>query len=295
MVDGRQHPAGEENPDVARADAGSPAPPEHPEARGFGSRRRWRWELALVAALVVSLPLVVIWGARALAEAAAMRLPPEMDAKLGRPTWEALQLSGQRCEDPAAERYVAGLMQPLVEALGATPFHFELMVVDDAEVNAFALPGGYVVVNSGLLSEAESGEEVAGVLAHELSHVTERHSTRRLAGSLGVSVALGLALGLVDLGVPAYTMAELAGLRYGRGHEREADARGQELLKRAGISPLGMATFFERLSQARALPELLSTHPDPGGRAAQARLAARDFQPRLSLPAPGAVACSLAK
>jgi beta-barrel assembly-enhancing protease len=295
MVDGRQHPAENEDRGAAQADAGHLEPPEHPEARGFGSRRRWRWELVLVAALVVSIPLVVIWGARALAEAAAMRLPPELDAKLGRPTWEALRVSGQRCEDPAAERYVAGLMQPLIEALGATPFRFELMVVDDAEVNAFALPGGYVIVNSGLLSEARSGEEVAGVLAHELSHVTERHGTRRLAGSLGVGVALGLALGLVDLGAPAYTVAELAGLRYERGHESEADARGQALLERAGISPLGMATFFERLSQAATLPELLSTHPDPGGRAAQARLAARGFQPRLSLPAPGSVACSPAK
>jgi predicted Zn-dependent protease len=110
-----------------------------------------------------------------------------------------------------------------------------------------------------------------------------------------VSVALGLALGLVDLGAPAYTVAELAGLRYERGHESEADARGQELLKRAGISPLGMATFFERLGQAPSLPELLSTHPDPGGRADRARLAARDFQPRVSLPAPGPVTCSPAK
>jgi beta-barrel assembly-enhancing protease len=295
MVDGRQQPAGENGPDVAGPGSGNPAPPEHPEARGFGNRRRWPSELALVVALVVSVPLLVIMGARPLAEAAALRLPPEMDAKLGRPTWEALRLSGQRCEDPAAERYVAGLIEPLVEALGPTPFHFELMVVDDAEVNAFALPGGYLVVNSGLLSMAKSGEEVAGVLAHELSHVTERHSTRRLAGSLGVSVALGLALGLVDVGAPAYTVAELAGLAYERGHESEADERGQALLKRAGISPLGMATFFERLGQAPNLPELLSTHPDPGGRAERARLAARDFQPRVSLPAPGAYGCSAAK
>ena len=81
-------------------------PAEHPEARGFGSQRRWRSELVLLLALVVALPLGVLWGARGLAEAAALRLPPSMDEKLGRPSWEALRMSGQRCENPAAERYV---------------------------------------------------------------------------------------------------------------------------------------------------------------------------------------------
>jgi predicted Zn-dependent protease len=294
-VDGRQHPEEEGIGDATRGEAASPGLPEHPEARGFGRRRRWQWELVLVLALVVSIPLVSIWGARVLAESAAGHLPPEMDAKLGFPTWEALQLSGQRCENPAAERYAEGLLRPLVEALGPTPFAFQLMVVDDPVVNAFALPGGYIVVNSGLLSKADSGEEVAGVLAHELSHVTERHSTRRLAGRLGVSAVFALLLGQVDLGWPAFTVAELAGLRYDRGHESDADERGQELLKRAGISPLGMATFFERLSDAPYLPMLLSTHPDPGGRAESARRAARNFQPSVSLPDPVGLGCSLPK
>lgn len=271
---------------------GEPAPEEHPEAQGFGSQRRWPRELALLAVLLVTLPLLVIWGARRLAEAAAVRLPPAMDEKLGRPSWEALKLSGQRCEDPAAERYVAGLLDPLLAALGETPFRFELMVVDASEVNAFALPGGFVVVNSGLLAEARSGEEVAGVLAHELSHVTLRHSTKRIAGGLGVSAALGLVLGIVDVGAPAYTLTYLANLGYERDQEREADEHGQALLKRAGISPLGMATFFERLSSALSPPELLSTHPDPGGRAERARAAAEGFQARVSLPSPEGVGCA---
>jgi predicted Zn-dependent protease len=288
MVDEPEQP-------VAQGARGNDAePPEHPEARGFGSGPRRHWELWFVLAAIVALPLGVIWGARSLAEVVAVRLPPEMDARLGQPTWEVLSRSGQRCENVAAERYVSGLLQPLLEALGPTPFHFQLMVVDDAAVNAFALPGGYVVVNSGLLEEAESGEEVAAVLAHELSHVTSRHSTQRLAGSLGVSVALGLVLGVVDLGAPAYTVAQLAGLGYERRQEHEADERGRALLMRAGISPLGMATFFERLSAAPTLPELISTHPDPGERAERARAAARDFQPRVTLPAPAGVSCSLA-
>jgi predicted Zn-dependent protease len=265
---------------------------EHPEARGFGSQRRWPRELAVVLGLFVAFGLLVIWGARSLAEAAAVRLPPSMDEKLGRPSWEALKLSGQRCPEPAAERYVARLLEPLIGALGATPFSFELMVVDTPEVNAFALPGGFIVVNSGLLAEARTGEEVAAVLAHELSHVTLRHSTKRIAGGLGVSAAVALVLGLVDLGAPAYTLSYLASLGYERDQEREADEHGQALLERAGISPLGMATFFERLSGSLTPPELLSTHPDPGDRAARARAAAAGFQPRVELPPPAGVACA---
>ena len=208
-----------------------------------------------------------------------------------RPSWEALRMSGQRCENPAAERYVHSVLDPLLAALGPTPFHFELMVVDAPDVNAFALPGGFVVVNAGLLAEAETGEEVAAVLGHELSHVTLRHSTKRIAGGLGAAAALGLVLGVVDLGAPAYTLAHLSGLGYERAQEQEADAHGLELLVRAGISPLGMATFFERLQSSLRPPELLSTHPDPGGRAERARQAAQGFQPRVVLPAPEGVTC----
>ena len=71
-------------------------PQEHPEAHGFGSSRRWRWEVPIFVALLLGLPLLAVSGARWLAPAAALRLPPEMDATLGRPTWEALRVSGQR-------------------------------------------------------------------------------------------------------------------------------------------------------------------------------------------------------
>jgi predicted Zn-dependent protease len=279
----------------APAEPNASAPEEHPEARGFGSSRRWRWEVPLFIVLLVGLPLLAVSGARWLAPAAALRLPPETDRALGRPSWEALRASGQRCEDPAAQRYVESILRPLLEALGPTPWQFELMVSEASDVNAFALPGGYVVVNAGLLAEARTGEEVAAVLAHELSHVTARHSTQRLAASLGATAALGLVLGIVDLGAPAYTLAHLASLGYERGQEREADELGLALLERAGISPLGMATFFERLSSELAPPELLSTHPDPGGRAERARAAAQAYTPRVVLPAPGGVACGVEK
>jgi predicted Zn-dependent protease len=268
-----------------------PSPGEHPEARGFGSRRSWRWELPLLLGLCVALPLAVLASARSLAEAAAGYLPPELDDKLGRPSWELLQLTAHRCEDPATERYLSTILDPLIAALGPVPFEFRVMVVNTPEVNAFALPGGYLVVNSGLLSRAKTGEEVAAVLAHELSHVTARHSTKRLVGGLGAGAALGVLFGIVDVSAPAYPLAQLAGLRYERRQESEADELGQALLMRAGISPLGMATFFERLRDSPQPPEVLSTHPDPGDRAERARRAASGFQARVELPPPTGLGC----
>lgn len=271
---------------------GSAEAEEHPEAHGFGRRRRFLWmELALVAALILALPFAVVWGARGLAERMAVRLPAELDERLGQPTWKALQVSGERCPSPAGEAYVRALAAPLLEALGPTPFEFRFMLARSSDVNAFALPGGYVVVNLGLLEAAESGEEVAAVLAHELSHVTLRHSTKRLAGSLGASAALAFVLGFVDVGAPAYTVAHLSELGYERSQESEADAAGIRLLKLAGISPLGMATFFGRLGAMPQPPEMLSTHPDPGGRAERARQAAAGAQPRVSLPVPPDFSC----
>jgi predicted Zn-dependent protease len=278
--------------DEAPNGVGAPvAREEHPEARGFGNQRRLRSELVIALVIILALPLTLVWGARELAGVVAMRLPASMDERLGQPTWEALRVSGQVCDDAGAQRYVESLAAPLLAALGETPFQFRFMLSSSDDVNAFALPGGYVVVNRGLLTQAESGEEVAGVLAHELSHVTLRHSTRRLAGSLGASAALALALGFVDIGAPAYTVAHLAGLHYERAQESEADEQGRRLLISAGISPIGMATFFERLSQSPTPPAIISTHPDPGDRAARARLAARDVEARLQLPRPPPLSC----
>jgi beta-barrel assembly-enhancing protease len=98
-------------------------------------------------------------------------------------------------------------------------------------------------------------------------------------------------LGVLDLGAPAYTVAHLAGLRYERDQESEADTEGRALLRRAGISPRAMASFFERIGSMPRPPEIISTHPDPGDRAERARAEAEGFQARLTLPPPPKLSC----
>lgn len=264
-----------------------PTPPQ-----GFGnSRRRIAAELGLIGAgglLVIGL---LWWLVSGLADLVADRLPVSADRTIGEQAFGQLAPSERRCPNEAARVYVERLAAPLVDAADS-PFQFEFVVLDDAAVNAFALPGGFVAVNRGLIEAAESGEEIAAVLAHELSHVTLRHGTRRVVRQLGTGVLLSMLFGGTDLESFGYAAGALVNTAYDRDQEAEADAEGQRLLKAAGISPGAMSAFFARLAErGQGVPTLLSTHPDPGDRAERAREAAQGFTATTQLPAPTGVEC----
>jgi predicted Zn-dependent protease len=158
----------------------------------------------------------------------------------------------------------------LVEQIPDNPYTFRVTVVKSDVVNAFALPGGYIVVFTGLMKKADSGEEVAGVMGHELTHVLKRHGLERIVKQLGlmavVAILVGDQQGLV--GLVKQIGVELLTLKFGRGQETEADLTGLQLLHRAKIDPSGMIRFFERLSEKEeGRTEWLSTHPMSRGRA----------------------------
>ena len=130
----------------------------------------------------------------------------------------------------------------------------ESTVVDDPLVNAFALPGGHMILMTGLMREARSPEEVAGVLAHEVQHVLQRHVVKRTVRALGWRVWFSLFFGGSGLEEVAFGAGNLMEMTYGRAQESEADRKGAELLAKAGlpIGPLG--DFFDRLSKKDPLP-----------------------------------------
>ncbi len=180
--------------------------------------------------------------------------------------------------DPEVADYVNRLGQKLAGHVeGARP-SFEFFVVRDALLNAFALPGGFVGVHTGLILAARSESELAGVLAHEISHVTQSHLARmfgnqsqaQLASLLSLAVALLAARSNPDVAVGA-ALAGQAGviqnqLNYSRDFEREADRLGLDLMEKAGFDTRGMASFFERMLQFGRLyennaPGYLRTHP----------------------------------
>lgn len=279
---------------TGQPDPHRPAPESETPAStvGFqtGGRRMWL-EIALIVGGLLALVVIVVGAARWAASKTTRFIPREVDTTLGEQTWVALAPPGQRCDNPEVQAYVQQLAQPLVAASDGS-FQFRFTVVDAPEVNAFALPGGFVTVNLGLLKAAETGEEIAGVLAHEIGHVVLRHGTQRILRQLGGTVVLSALFGGTDIELPTYLVGNLLDTAYSREQESEADEYGMELLKRAGIEAGGLTRFFERMAeQSPQLPGLLSTHPDPGDRARRAARLAENSQVRVHLPAPRDWAC----
>jgi beta-barrel assembly-enhancing protease len=255
------------------------------------STRRVALEIgAVVAVLGLGLALV-FWLAGSAAALLTPLVPLAVDRTLGEHAW-GLASGAPDCTDPGPKLYVEHIAEPLLQEMGPTPFSFTFRVVDSKDVNAFALPGGFVTVNMSLLESARSGEEVAAVLGHELAHVTERHGIRRVLRRMGGATLLYWVFGGSDMAGPAALAADLASTAYDRDQERESDRIGLALMLQAGLDPMGMARFFERLSQdAVTPPEWVSTHPDPGNRARAATEAAAGFTPSRTLPSPRGLRC----
>ncbi len=251
--------------------------------RSRATRRLVLWSgLAAFIALIAASWL----GFDSLVKGAVGRVPVEWEEGIGQAGAQEF-LAGQTViKDGPAVAAVEEMMRRLTEAIPDNPYTFRVAVVRSDVVNAFALPGGFVVVFTGLLETAESPEEVAGVLAHEVNHVLHRHGTERILKNFGLVAVLtvftGNQQGLV--GLARRMGAELITLRFGREQEIEADLSGVALLHRARIEPGGLVRFFQRLSEADARRiELLSTHPMSAGRAERIRQAIGKLGPRQSL------------
>jgi predicted Zn-dependent protease len=175
-------------------------------------------------------------------------------------------------KDPIVLAYIDSLGQAIVRhsRRGNIPYHIK--VVDTDEVNAFALPGGYLYVNRALIETADTESELAGVMGHEIGHVVARHGARQLTKQFGLSIIVTLAAG-EDPDLTRKIVADIVAtggtfglLHYSREAEREADQLSVQELYDANIDPQGMAIFFEKLlslqkRQPGSLEKLFSTHP----------------------------------
>ena len=251
-----------------------------------------RWRMWLLGMAIVSV-LCLIGGYYALiavAKASIVAVPVSVDTKIGKVALESLELEGTRVTDKVvvdAVQEMVSRLEPHSELKGLT---FEVRVMDSPEVNAFCLPGGKMVVYTGLLKKAKTAEQVAGVLSHEMAHAIKRHGLQRITESLGIVVAIELMIGdvggLVAIGVELGKSAALTS--YSRELETEADIVGVQLLHAAAIDPLELAGFFEMLKdEGDDLPAAmrwLSTHPEHEARIATvrgalAKLGAQQYRP----------------
>lgn len=229
----------------------APALAGHPALRAVaGEAMRGRvagWGLLLGSLATIALvALLAWWSLDALSAAAARRVPADWEDKLGKSVIAQYRLGHEFMDDKQAKKLLEPLTAPLVAAQPERKYTLHFYVVNDPAINAFALPGGYVVINSGLILRAERAEELQGVLGHEISHVTQQHGLRAVIRSTGVYVIaqtlIGDASGLIALLANAGPL--LLNQKYSRDFEREADRKGYELLKRAQVDPRGMVDFF---------------------------------------------------
>ena len=231
-------------------------------------RRRLVW--GVVGGAILSTVLGLWFGADIFVEIAVSRIPVEWEQKLGESAYRDFLSHQDVVKEGPGVAAIEEMTHRLTEQIPNNPYKFQVTVVKSDVVNAFALPGGYVVVFTGLMKKAENGEEVAGVLSHELNHVLQRHGLERIVKNVGlltvVAIVLGNQQGLI--GMMKQLGVELLTLKFGREQETEADLKGLQLLQRAKIDPSGMIRFFERLSEKdEGRIEWLSTHPMSTARA----------------------------
>lgn len=206
----------------------------------------------------------------------ASQVPLSAEVQLGKLALAQLRLQGGLLDSGARQQKVQQIGQRLVQAQGSrySRYTYRWLVKQDDTVNAFAMPGGIIVVHAGLLDKAASPTELAAVLAHEIQHVEQRHSLRQMISSLGWGALLALTLG--DTSSLAALVVHQAGTTYfSRDMETEADRLGFQTLLRAGIAPSGMLSFFERLDHSDngggAMPTWMASHPQTAERSAAIR------------------------
>lgn len=201
----------------------------------------------------------------------------QQDIELGKQSAEEVMRQTPLLRDQQIQTYITNLGQKLASKAPGYKFPYEFRVTATRDVNAFALPGGFMFVNAGAIAAAKNEGELAGVMAHEISHVALRHgtsqATKAYIAKAGLDVLGGLAGGdNSDLGQIIQTIggagANAIFLKFGRTAETQADLEGARILAEAGYDPRDLANFFKTLQEqgGQGVPEILSDHPDPGNR-----------------------------
>lgn len=238
-----------------------------------------RTRLHFVVALAAGLTVSASAAAQTRIDPDKNRFSPAQDVELGRRAAAELRRELPLVRDRQSE--VGRIGERLVAAIPARlrqpQFRYTFQVVDRRDINAFALPGGPIFVNRGMLDAARNDGEVAGVIAHELSHVVLRHATAQatkgqkfqfgaLAGQILGSLVGGRTGAVISqgsqIGIGTYFM------KYSREYEREADLLGVQIMARAGYDPRDMANMFQTIARrsGNGGPEWLSDHPSPANR-----------------------------
>ena len=238
-----------------------------------------------------------------LGDVASATLSPQVERRIGEEAMREIRTDPAYADDPEVDEYLNRLGALLASAGQGARQDFEFFLVKDYTINAFALPGGFVGVHAGLLLASQTESELASVLAHEISHVTQRHIARMFGkqSQLSTISLAGIVLGILSarsnsqVGQAALIASQAgaiqAQLNYTRDYEREADRVGFDRLQEAGFDAGGMVSFFERLQKANRIyennaPAYLQTHPLTGERIADIQNRAQSVAYRQHVDSP---------
>lgn len=207
----------------------------------------------------------------------------EQDVQVGRQSAEEVEKQLPILNNRSVERYISELGRRLAREAQGPEFPYQFKVVNTSDINAFALPGGYMYVHRGLIEAARSEAELAGVMAHEIAHVALRHGTNQASKAYLGQAGLGVLGGLLGGSTAGDIIGAVGGfglnslfLKYSRNAEEQADIVGAQMLAKAGYDPMAMASFFELLREKAGrdpsgLEEFFSSHPSPADRAERIR------------------------
>ena len=232
----------------------------------------------LLFAILLAVPRVLAQALPDLGDVAQSDFSPLQERRLGETIMREIRADRTYYDDAEATDYINTLGERLASHSPDARQHFDLFLIQDNQINAFALPGGFIGVNTGLLLNAQSESEVASVLAHEIAHVTQRHIARMIAQQKQSQIASLAAFAVALLAARANSQVAQAAATFGqagviqsqlnftRENEREADRVGVQMLDQAGFDPRAMPVFFERLQRATRIyeggaPSYLRTHP----------------------------------
>lgn len=241
--------------------------------RSFGAQASrglawWQWHftpatlasgLAGIAALAL---LMYFFGLPWIASIAAAFVPRSWEENFGRQVSLSMVPESEDCNDELQQQAVDRIVARLSDG-DRSGYHYQVRVVKNPVVNAFAAPGGSIVVFSGLMELTATPEELAGVLAHEMEHVHLRHSTKGMIRALGLSVLFSIMFG--NSGGQVTSLAQTLGsLQYQRADEAAADSNGMLRIEQTRVNPKGMIHFFEKMEKPDKAPEFIryvSSHP----------------------------------
>lgn len=219
------------------------------------------WSLLGLFGLLPGILLgLLVLNSDALASWIASKIPIEQEVSMGKQAFAGMQSNLQLADEGPAYDAVKAIVAQLTRG---SQYNYEVHVAKDDTLNAFAVPGGVIVVHTGLIAATKTPEELAGVLAHEVQHVEQRHSIKGMIKELGLRGLWTTVTGDIGGTLAGQAALEMTSLKFSRDDETDADHKGFDALVSANIDPSGMASFFKTMGEkaADAPAAFLSTHP----------------------------------